>query len=100
MKRDSGLKIKSIKVDGGAVANNLLCQFQSDILGSDIVRPFVIETTSLGAAYLAGLFIGFWKNSKEIKNCWKLDMIFKPKMKKNVSDANYDGWKKAVKRTL
>ena len=100
MQKDSGLKIRSIKIDGGAVANNLLCQLQADILGIDVIRPKVIEITSLGAAYLAGLAIGYWKNAHQIKECWKADRIFKPSMPKKEVARLYIGWQDAVKRTL
>jgi len=99
MQKDSGTKIKDLKVDGGAVANNFLCQFQSDILGIDVVRPKVIEITSLGAAYLAGLAVGYWKNANEIKKCWAKDKVFKAGMKKDKRSALYSGWKNAIKRT-
>jgi glycerol kinase len=100
MQKDSGLKIKNLKVDGGAVANNFLCQFQADILRIKLARPKIIETTSLGAAYLAGLAIGYWKNSAEIKKCWQKDKIFHPKIKKDAAAALYQGWRGAVQRTL
>jgi glycerol kinase len=100
MQRDSGLKIKRLKVDGGAAANNFLCQFQSDILGVDVVRPKVIEITSLGAAYLAGLTVGYWRNTGEIKKCWREDKVFYPKMPKSAASGFYRGWLAAVKRTL
>jgi glycerol kinase len=100
MQKDSGLKIRDLKVDGGAVRNNFLLQFQSDILGIKIVRPKIIETTSLGAAYLAGLAVGYWKNIDEIKRCWRKDKIFSPKMSKQNASALYNGWLEAVKRTL
>ncbi|HVN67734.1 MAG TPA: glycerol kinase GlpK [Candidatus Sulfotelmatobacter sp.] len=100
MKRDSGLRIKELKVDGGAVANNFLCQFQADVLGIKILRPKIIETTSLGAAYLAGLAVGFWRNSAEIKKFWAKDKEFIPKMKKPEAEKLYDGWRDAVSRTL
>lgn len=100
MEKDSGLKIKSLKVDGGAVANDLLCQLQSDILNRDVVRPKVIEITSLGVAYLAGLAVGYWKNAEEIKGYWKIDRTFRPKMPGRVSQAFYSGWLAAVKRAL
>jgi glycerol kinase len=100
MEKDSALKIRSLKVDGGAVSNDLLCQLQSDILGREVVRPKGIEITSLGAAYLAGLAVGYWKDSKEIKKCWKVDKIFRPKMPKHASDKLYSGWLSAVKRAL
>ncbi|MBU0468698.1 MAG: glycerol kinase GlpK [Candidatus Omnitrophica bacterium] len=100
MQKDSGLKIKSLKVDGGAVANEFLCQFQSDILGIDIIRPRTIETTSLGAAYLAGLAVGYWKDSQEIAKCWKQDKKFSPKMKKKDIQKYYSEWKNAISKTL
>lgn len=100
MQKDSGLEIKSLKVDGGAAVNNFLCQFQSDILGIDVIRPKIIEITSLGAAYLAGLKVGYWKDIAEIKRCWKKDMVFRPKMPKTKALKLYYGWLKAVKRIL
>ena len=100
MRKDTGLNIKSLKVDGGAAANNFLCQFQADILGVEIVRPKVIETTSQGAAYLAGLAVGYWKNTAEIKKYWKKDRVFKPRMPKKIASLLYKGWLDAVKRTL
>ncbi|MFQ5952951.1 MAG: FGGY-family carbohydrate kinase, partial [Candidatus Omnitrophota bacterium] len=100
MHKDSGLRIKNLKIDGGAVANDFLCQFQSDILGIDVIRPKVIETTSLGAAYLAGLAVGYWKNVSEIKKFWKNDKTFRPKMPKRSALDLYKGWLEAVKRTL
>ncbi|MCX5677704.1 MAG: glycerol kinase GlpK [Candidatus Omnitrophica bacterium] len=100
MQKDSKLKIRSLKVDGGAVVNDLLCQFQADILGIDVVRPKVIEITSLGAAYLAGLAVGYWKDTREIKRCWQADRVFVPKMAKKTASSLYAGWLEAVKRTL
>lgn len=100
MRKDSGLRIKDLKIDGGAVANNFLCQFQSDILGINVIRPRVIETTSLGAAYLAGLATGYWKSCDEIKKCWRQDRKFTPKMPERQAVKFYSGWLSAVKRTL
>jgi len=100
MRKDSGLKIKDLKVDGGASANNFLCQFQADILRINTLRPKVTETTSLGVAYLAGLATGYWKNTGEIKKCWRKDRIFRPKMKKSLASKYYGEWLAAVKRTL
>lgn len=100
MSKDSGLKIKDLRVDGGAVANNFLCQFQADILGINVIRPKIIETTSLGVAFLAGLAIGYWKNSNEIKKCWTKDRIFKSQIPVSKSRMLYKGWQEAVKRTL
>jgi glycerol kinase len=100
MRKDAKLAIKDLKVDGGAVGNDFLCQFQSDILGVNVIRPTVIETTSLGAAYLAGLAVGYWKSSNEIRKCWKKDKVFKPKMSKKDANSLYKGWLEAVGRTL
>jgi glycerol kinase len=100
MKKDSGLKIKELRIDGGAAANDFLCQFQADILGADIVRPRIIETTSLGAAYLAGLGCGYWKSVKEIEKCWKQDKIFRPKMDPKSAQQLYSGWQNAVGKVI
>jgi len=100
MQKDSGLKIKGLRVDGGASANNFLCQFQADILRVNVIRPKIVETTSLGAAYLAGLATGYWKNAGEIKKCWEKDKIFQPKMKEETASKYYNEWLIAVKRTL
>lgn len=100
MEADSGIKLQALKVDGGAVANNLMMQFQSDILGVPVDRPQVIETTALGAAYLAGLAVGVWASKEELANTWQLDRSFKPTMSKEESDKFYAGWQKAVKRSM
>lgn len=100
MEKDSRLRIKGLKVDGGAVVNDLLCQFQADILGIDVVRPRVVEITSLGAAYLAGLAVGYWKDSAEIKKCWAADRVFKPRMSRATASKLYAGWRASVERTL
>jgi glycerol kinase len=100
MQKDSALPLKDLKVDGGAVANNFLCQFQADVLGQKVIRPQVIETTSLGAAYLAGLAVGYWKDSGEIRKCWRSDRVFTPRMTPAAAHVLYAGWKKAVTRTL
>jgi glycerol kinase len=100
MQEDSLCRINSLKVDGGAVKNDLLCQFQADLLGIDVVRPRITETTSLGAAYLAGLAMGYWKDAGEIKKCWALDKVFRPKMPKKTMAKLYNGWREAVERTL
>lgn len=99
MEQDSGIKLKSLRVDGGASANNFLMQFQSDILGVPVDRPKVTETTALGAAYLAGLAIGYYKKPNILKQ-WKVDRQFKPVMKPTDRTKLYDGWKKAVKMTI
>jgi glycerol kinase len=98
MQKDSGINLKSLKVDGGAVANNFLMQFQSDILAVPIDRPKVIETTALGAAYLAGLAVGYWKDKEDISAKWQIDRTFKPEMEEAKREALYKGWKKAVER--
>ena len=100
MEKDSGISIKDLKVDGGAVANDFLCQFQADILGMNVTRPKEIEITSLGAAYLAGLAAGYWKNASEIQKCWKKDRLFRPKMSKKESARLYEAWQEAVKKVL
>lgn len=100
MEADSGISIKKLRVDGGACANNFLMQFQSDILGSDVERPECIETTALGAAYLAGLAVGFWKNREEIATQWAIDQTFEVKMEKEQMDELYSGWKKAVNASM
>lgn len=98
MEKDSGLNLKSLKVDGGAVANNYLMQFQSDILGVDVERPELIETTALGAAYLAGIQSGIWTTS-DIVNRRKVDRVFDAQMNESKREELYVGWKKAVSRT-
>lgn len=99
MEKDSGIKLKALKVDGGASANNLLMQFQSDILGTAVERPQIIETTALGAAYLAGLAVGFWTEA-EVSQNWLLDKSFGPTMNEETRNELYSGWQKAVKRTM
>ena len=100
MQADSGIALKSLRVDGGAVANNFLLQFQSDILGVCVERPEVAETTALGAAYLAGLAVGFWESREEIAKHRAIGRIFNPSMHSDVSAALYRGWQRAVKATL
>ncbi len=100
MEADSGIKLQALKVDGGAVANNLLMQFQSDILGVPVERPKVIETTALGAAYLAGLAVGFWQDKEELARKWQLDRRFENRMDGSRRDKLYSGWKRAVSRSM
>lgn len=97
METDSEIQLKTLRVDGGAVKNNFLMQFQSDLLNVPVERPLVNETTALGAAYLAGLAVGFWKSKEDIVMNWKLDRKFEPKMNDEKRTALYKGWKKAVK---
>jgi len=98
MEEDSAIKLSSLKVDGGASANNFLMQFQADILGVTVDRPTVRETTALGAAYLAGLATGFWENKEEIGRKWKVDRRFTPSMEDKKRESLYKGWKKSVER--
>ena len=100
MEKDSRVKLRSLKVDGGMVFNELLMQFQSDILNVPVVRPKVAETTALGAAYAAGLAVGFWKDTDELKKNWGRDKEWKPKMNTKTRTSLYAGWKKAVTRTF
>jgi len=100
MEKDSGVKLRALKVDGGMVFNELLMQFQSDILNVSVVRPKVAETTALGAAYAAGLAVGFWKSTEELKANWGCDKEWSPKMAVKRRDGLYSGWKKAVMRTF
>jgi glycerol kinase len=100
MRGDSGVEVPSLKVDGGATINETLMQMQADILGIPVIRPMVIETTALGAAYAAGLAIGFWKNIGDLKHHWKIDRTWEPKWSADQRESGYSGWKKAVDRTL
>ncbi|KYD22928.1 MAG: glycerol kinase [Caldibacillus debilis] len=96
MEADSGIALKALRVDGGAVKNDFLMQFQSDILNVPVDRPIINETTALGAAYLAGLAVGYWESQEEIANQWAIDKTFKPQMDENERNRLYEGWKKAV----
>ncbi len=100
MKEDAGIDLRALKVDGGAVKNNLLMQFQSDILGSDVLRPKVTETTALGAAYLAGLAVGFWESKEEIADIWQTENKFEPCCEEEERNRLYKGWKRAVTRAF
>ncbi|WP_020146784.1 glycerol kinase GlpK [Thioalkalivibrio sp. ALJ15] len=99
MEQDSGIALKGLRVDGGAVANNVMMQFQADMLGVNVERPMVTESTALGAAYLAGLAVGFWTRD-ELEQNSQLDRVFEPQMDAATRDRYYRGWKKAVKRTM
>ncbi len=99
MTADSGIDISEIRVDGGASANNFLMQFQADILNQSVVRPAVTETTALGAALLAGLAVGFWKNKEDVAKSWTVDQRFEPNFSEEDREIRYKGWKKAVTRT-
>jgi glycerol kinase len=100
MEKDSGVRLQALKVDGGMVQNELLMQFQADILNVPVIRPTVAETTALGAAYAAGLAVGFWKNFDELRGNWGKDKEWTPRMDAADRDRLYAGWKKAVTRTL
>jgi glycerol kinase len=100
MEKDSGVKLTALKVDGGMVFNELLMQFQADILNVPVIRPKVAETTALGAAYAAGLAVGFWKDLGELRANWGKDKEWKPQMDASRREILYAGWKKAVIRTF
>ena len=99
MQEDSGITLKALKVDGGACANNFLMQFQSDILGVQVERPEVIETTALGAAYLAGLAVGYWKTKEEVAKNWAISRTFTPQMTEEKREELLKGWHKAINRS-
>jgi len=100
MAKDSGVKLTALKVDGGMTYNDLLMQFQADMLGVPVVRPEVAETTSLGAAYAAGLATGFWSDQESLRENWQVAKRWEPKMDEEKREELYRGWKKAVERTF
>ncbi len=100
MEADSGIEVETLKVDGGAVKNNFLCQLQADILGTDIARPVVDETTALGSAYAAGLAVGYWETADELRNNWQVDREFEVAMSSDEADEKYGRWEDAVERSL
>ena len=97
MRADSGIELNALKVDGGACANNFLMQFQSDIINAPVNRPVCVETTAMGAAYLAGLAVGYWDSKEAVIKNWQIDRVFKPEMSDEDRSANVKGWNKAVK---
>lgn len=97
MQKDADISLKSLKVDGGASANNFLMQFQADILQKNVLRPECIETTALGAAYLAGIAVGFWKDKEEVRENWALSNTFVPSMDEEKRAEKVKGWKRAVR---
>jgi glycerol kinase len=99
MEKDSGKPTQELRVDGGATANNFLMQFQSDLLNCEIKRPKIIETTALGAAFLAGLAVGFWENQEELQKLWQPDQTFSPAMEDGKREKLVHFWHKAVERT-
>lgn len=100
MQRDAGIELKELRVDGGAAANNLLMQFQADILNTPVIRPKIIETTALGAAYLAGLAVGYWNSLEEIREQWLVDKRFEPTEERRIADAQIEGWRNAIDRVV
>jgi glycerol kinase len=100
MDKDSGVKLSTLKVDGGMVYNNLLMQFQADTLDVPVIRPKVTETTALGAAYAAGLGVGFWSDLDELRKNWAEDHTWHPTMTPELREKGYQEWKKAVERTF
>ena len=100
MNADSGVPLTALKVDGGMVVNELLMQFQADILGVPVIRPVVNETTALGAAYAAGLAVGFWKSEDDIRTNWAQDKQWDPSMDDARREREYRNWKKAVTKTF
>src|SRR5699024_7863712 len=99
MMQDAGIELKSLRVDGGAVANNFLMQFQSDLLNCKVERPVVQETTALGAAYLAGLAVGYWESKDELATLWRHVRTFTPQIDETTRKKLYAGWQKAVAAT-
>ena len=100
MVKDSGVRLEVLKVDGGATVNDTLMQLQADILGVPVVRPVVAETTALGAAYAAGLAVGFWKDAEEMRRNWQADKQWEPRWSVDQREAGHAGWQKAIERTL
>jgi glycerol kinase len=100
MESDSGVHLSTLRVDGGMVNNNLLMQFQSDILNVPVVRPRILETTALGAAYAAGLAVGYWDNLDQLRENWSKASEWTPKMNENQRNTLFLAWKKAVTRTF
>ncbi|WP_420320515.1 glycerol kinase GlpK [Flagellimonas sp.] len=96
MEADSGISVKELRVDGGATVNHMLMQFQADVLNTTTVRPKIVETTVMGAAYLAGLAVGFWKNAEEIQDIWQTDTRFNPSQERDAIEKGIKGWYKAI----
>ena len=100
MKADAGIDVRALKVDGGASANNFLMQFQADMIDAPVNRPACVESTAIGAAYLAGLAVGYWKDKEEIKTNWQIGKTYMPKMPLNIREKKIKGWRKAVRHAL
>ena len=96
MEADSGIELNSLKVDGGASANNFIMQTQADMIQVPVKRPVCVETTAMGAAYLAGLAVGYWNSKEEIVENWSIDRVFQPEITKEERDKKSKGWKRAV----
>jgi glycerol kinase len=99
MQKDAGIVLAGLRVDGGAAASDLLMQIQADVLGVPVVRPKVLETTALGAAYLAGLAVGYWKDATEVARNWQVDRTFEPSMSRERVEELCANWSKAVERS-
>jgi glycerol kinase len=99
MGKDAGIPLKELRVDGGAASNNMLMQFQADLLGVPVVRPAVTETTALGAAYLAGIAVGYWKSADAVSGQWKVDRRFEPAMPRSAAGALRERWTAALERS-
>ena len=100
MEKDAGMPLSELKVDGGASRNNLLMQFQADVLGASVIRPKVTETTAMGACYLAGLAVGYWSSLDEIRLQWSVDREFTPSASPETVSALKEGWADAISRTI
>jgi glycerol kinase len=100
MNADSGVPLRQLKVDGGATVNDVLMKMQADILGTEVIRPRIAETTSLGAAYAAGLAVGFWPDLESLRRQWRVDKVWQPQIGESERAQGYAGWQKAVERTL
>ena len=100
MNADSGIELSSLRVDGGASVSNIMMQIQSNLIRTPVDRPKMVETTALGAAFLAGLAVGYWKDTEELSSIREVDRIFTPEMDVEERDRIYAGWKKAVKRSM
>ena len=98
MEADSGISLSALKVDGGASANDFLMQTQSDMINAPVNRPVCVETTAMGAAYLAGLAVGYWKDKEDVKQNWQMDKVFEPKIEEKERKRRLKGWKKAVRQ--
>jgi glycerol kinase len=99
MREDSQINLSELRVDGGAAANNLLMQFQADLLGVPVIRPKVVETTALGAGFLAGLAVSYWENREELKGAWQVDRTFTPNMSRDEAAHRRQRWAEALKRS-